>query len=432
VNLQLEERRMNELSITLSEAETLSSLPHPTSQQRTRISVLLAKISALKSGVPIDTVRNFERARMLEAAGLRQAPARATGRLEEDVAFEWREFAKGQPVKESCLPPALERRAYSGELAGAQSVTSAQGALGSYFVPPSIAPRLYESLKLSDDVFSSQFCHIVETANGAVCPFPMIDDLGNDAVITGEGTSSVEATIANVTNQQMHAFAFRSKLICCSNELIADANWPIGEILERAFAKRLARGCGRYMISGTGVGQPVGLVTGALAAGATVVVANGSSGNTGGAETGATSIGTADIYKLITALNVGYRRGACLYMNPATYDALNQLVDKNGRPIVSFAHGTNGGASPQIYGYAVALCPSMSTMGAGNNSVIFAQPDNIIQRRVPSSVYIKRYTQAVGLAENSLTAFEEWMRLDSAFLSSNSAYVPAAILQSHS
>src|SRR6185437_5928532 len=87
--IQLENRSFNALQDALTEAEKLSSLEHPTSQQRTRINVLLAKISAIKSSVPVNEANAWEIERLRKSAGL---PPDAPMRGDPERAKLWRDF----------------------------------------------------------------------------------------------------------------------------------------------------------------------------------------------------------------------------------------------------------------------------------------------------------------------------------------------------
>ncbi len=431
INLSLEERFK-----AIAELETIDSTPGNLSKkQESRKATILAKLAALRDGEAVEQVRRWEQDRLLAEAGMLRAPATGrSGWLDEESDAEWQKFASGQEVRKTYLPPDSEVR-YSGQLAGQQSILSTQGAKGGSFVAPGMSDRLYNNLKKGDDIFNPTFCNQIDTPTGSVTPFPIWSDLGNDAVLVGEALQSTEVLVAPIGSTQLGAWAYRSQIVAVSRELAQDSGWPIGAVLEKIFAKRIARGVGKAMILGTGVNQPTGLLTGAIAAGATITIAAGSSTNDGSANTGSNSVGTNDLVKLFQSLNAEYRDPtAAFYMNDSTLSAISQLLDKNGRPIVSLEHGLtgDGGPVPYLLGRRVAICRSMPAIGAAANSVVFANPDYIIQRRVPSSVFLRSYSQAANLVEAGLIGFEMWCRFDSNLVSGDSNFVPAAILQNHS
>src|SRR5882724_10767509 len=147
-------RSFNALHQSLVEAENLSSLEHPTSQQRTRISVLLAKISALKSGVTPGEARAWELDELRKAAGLSRLPDAPRTALDADIAEEWRKFALTGECRATHIPHDRELRANE---AGTQSITSTQFAAGGAFIPLGFSDRAYEVMKTADAIFSEQF-----------------------------------------------------------------------------------------------------------------------------------------------------------------------------------------------------------------------------------------------------------------------------------
>lgn len=426
-------RSLDEMAIAISELETLTSQPGNLSKkQEARHAALLAKVSALKLGVNVSELRRWEQDRLLAAAGLAKLPERGhLGRLDDETENEWRSFAKGEPVRPSHVPKDSEVRANE---AGQQSITFTQQVPGGAFVPQGMYDRAFETMKQYDQIFDPEFCNICETETGANMPFPVWDDVSNQSVQVTETSQSSEVDVANFGSTQLNAYAFRSKVVGVSLELLEDSNFPIGKILERVFAMRHARGVGQALVSGSGVNAPTGLITAVVASGASPIIANGSSTNTGGSETGATSIGTADIGRLYAQLNPAYRPGAKFYMNDASLQYLAALIDKNGRPIIDFGIGParNGSSGPSIWGHNIAICPSMPTMGSAKNSVFFGNPMYFIQRRVPSSMYVRRFWQNSSLVLNGLVGFEGWLRVDSGLVAPNVNYLPYQFIQQHS
>jgi HK97 family phage major capsid protein len=427
--IQVSHRSMEELQKTIEELEILTSKPSLSSRDEKRHSFLLAKMAMLRQGVSVSELRNFEIDKLRQEAGLDRLPERASGKMDPEVESEWRAFANGGHVRPTSIPKDVEVRANE---AGTQSITTTQGAAGGFFVPQDFFERTFSTMKQYDNLFDDNFCTVVQTETGGTMPFPVIDDVSNASVQVGEAAQSTEVDVANFGQTQLNAYSFRSKVIAISMELLQDSNFPFPAILERVFAMRHARGVGKALVSGSGVNQPTGLITGALASGAAVVVASGSSVNDGGAETGSTSIGTPDINAAYHKLDPAYRPGACWAMSDDTLKALEGLLDKSGRPLVFLGLGLNDNFGPCIYGLPVAICPSFPNLAATANSVVLYNPAYFIQRRVPSASYIRRYWQTPSLVLNGLVGFESWMRADSGLVAPNPSQVPAVIIQNHS
>jgi HK97 family phage major capsid protein len=426
-------RSLDEMAVAISELETLTSKPgNLNKKEEQRHAALLAKVSALKIGVNVSELRRWEQDRLLAAAGLpKLAESGRLGRLDDETENEWRAFGKGEPIRQSRVPKDSEVRA---NLAGQESLTYTQQIPGGAFVPQGMHDRAFETMKQYDSIFDPQFSNIIETDTGNNMPFPVWDDVSNQSVQVGEAAVSNEVDVANFGSTQLNAYAFRSKIVGVSLELLQDSNFPIGAVLERVFAMRHARGVGAALITGSGVNAPTGLTTAVLASGASPVIAAGSSTNTGGAETGATSIGSQDINTLFHKLDAVYRPGAVFYMNDATLSYLDGLLDKQGRPIVKFCDGLNGqyGVTPYIHGKPVAICPSIPAMASAKNSIFFGNPMYFVQRRVPSSMYVRRFWQNPSLVQFGLVGFESWMRVDSGLVAPNSSYLPFQLIQQHS
>ena len=423
---------IQDISRLTSELFELASLESPSAAQSRRMATVKGAIDSIKAGHSLAEIRNVEMETLRESLGLPRLPERARSRLGEQAEAEFRKWGITGQCRETFIPHPREIRANE---AGTQSLSFTQGIPGGYFVPQGFADRTFQVLKTVDAIFSERFSNVFETATGSNFPFPVFDDTNNDSVQVGETLQSNEVDVGAFGSTQLNAFAFRSKIVAVSMELLQDSQFPIAGILEQVFAARHARGVGKALINGSGVAQPTGLITGVVASGVAATIASGSSGNTGGAETGATSIGTADVNKLFHSLEPAYRPGAAFYMNDNTLRSLEGLLDKQGRPIVSFRKGFTGNDSDDAYvmGKCVAICPSMPDIAAGTNPIIFGNGATyFVQRRVPSSVYLRRFWQSSALVLNGLVGFESWLRTDSGVIAPNAAHAPFQFIQCHS
>jgi len=431
--ISIENRGLDQMLTYIGELENLTAQPLAlTKKQQERYGFLTSAISALKQGKDPGEIRNWEVDRLLAELGQPRAPQGARTKLPEEVETEWRDFVQGRKVRKTSVPSDKEIRANE---AGTQSVLAPLGAQGGYFVPPGINDRAFETMKKYDDIFDTAFCNIIETTNGAVMEMPAWDDLANESVQVGETNQSTEVDVASFATAQLSAYAFRSKIVACSLELLQDSNYPIGAVLERVFAMRHARGVGQALITGSGVSAPTGLLTAVVASGASPILASGSSGNTGNSDSAATTVGTQDLNALYGRLDPSYRKLAVWYMTDSTLNYLQGLLDKYGRPIISFRDGAVGqyGDTPILMGKRVAICQSMPAMGSTNHPIIFGDPWYFVARRVPSSMYVRSFWENPSLVQYGLVGFESWLRVDSNIVAANnSGYLPFQYIQSHS
>ena len=420
-----------EITNTITELENLTSKPSLNAQEQRRNSFLLAKLSALKAGISPEQIRNHERESLLKEAGLAREPERARTKLGEEIEQEYRNWILGRSVRPTYVPSDrdVETRA---NISGTQSISYTEGASGGYFVSPGMWDRFLEVAKQYDQLFDSQFHNSIDTDTGAVTPAPAFNDVTNSSVQVGEAQQSSEVDVFAFGTVQLAAYTFRSKKIAISIELANDINFNLGAVIERVFAMRHARGVGASLVNGTGVNAPTGLLTATVASGVSPVIASGSSANTGGSETGATSIGTADINSLLHKLDPAYRWNSVFVMNDSTLSYLEGLVNKLGGYLVSWFRDGLGTPNPYILGRPVCISPSMPSIGAATNPVVIYDPDYFLVRTVPSAMYLRAYREAPGLVENGLIGLESMMRVDSNLLAPNSQFAPAQYLQCHS
>jgi HK97 family phage major capsid protein len=409
------------ISRLTSELFELAALDSPSAAQSRRMATVQATLNAVKAGFSVEEIRNAEMENLRESLQLPRLPERARSRLGEQAEHEFRTWATTGKCRETFIPRMSDLQTRAQE-AGSQSISLTQGVAGGYFVPQGFADRAFQVMKTYDAIFDPQYSNIIETVTGTNMPFPVWDDTANNSVQVSETNISSEVDIASFGSTQLNAWNFRSKIVAISLELLQDssASIPIASILETVFASRHARGVGQALISGSGINTCTGLVTGVVASGVAATIASGSSTNDGSANTGANSIGTADINKLIHSLEPAYRVGACIYCNDNTVRSLKGLLDKQGHSIVSFRKGFSGSDSiPHIMSFPVAVCPSMADIGPATNPIIFGNPMYFVQRRVLNSHFLRRFWQNDKLVTNGLIGVESYMRTDSGIIAPN-------------
>jgi HK97 family phage major capsid protein len=222
------------------------------------------------------------------------------------------------------------------------------GTSGGYLVPQGFRATLAESMKAFDKLFDERFVTFMKGGSGAPMLVPASDDSSAAAVAVPEGTAEpaeVDPHLQQITLPS--APMYRTGPVRVSLELLQDAAFDVSSYLAGIFAKRLARGI-----------SPV-LTTAFAAAVPASVTATGSSTNTGGSETGGHSIGSDDIFALMSAVDSEYLSSEKVgfLMSWPTLLSLWKLRDKNGRPI--FATDFDDDGTPLLLGFPVGICPSL-------------------------------------------------------------------------
>jgi HK97 family phage major capsid protein len=262
------------------------------------------------------------------------------------------------------------------------------GSLGGFFVPQGFVYKIEEAMKWFGDMLN--VAEIMDTATGQPLPYPTDNDTTNTGEIIGENQ---QVTVADVSigHITLGAYKFSTKMVKVSIELLQDSAFDIESWLQRKFGIRLGRIINTKMTVGAGTTEPNGIVTAVVAnngspvaaasiATGTPLIAAGSSANTGGAETGTTSIGSADLQNLEHTVDRAYRRGSKYMMHDLTLRFVKTLLDKYGRPL--WTPGLANNAPDMINGYSYSINNDMAQIAASAVTVLFGPLDKYLIRRV--------------------------------------------------
>lgn len=241
---------------------------------------------------------------------------------------------------------------------------------------------------------------ILDTATGAPLPYPTSNDTAQAATIVGEGAqvNEQDVTVSNVT---FGAWKLSSGLVKVSLELLQDADFDLENFLKEKFSERFGRGLNSFFTNGTGTSQPTGFMT-AATAGPTAV---GSSGNTGGSETGATSIGTDDLVALEHSIDPWYRPGAIYQLNDDTLKKLKQIKDKFGRPIYE---SPQNGQPALLNGYPFRINNDLPTVAANAKTVAFGNFQKYLIRRVKEMSVLRLVERYADYGQVGFIAFARY------------------------
>ena len=406
----------------IRELEELSQKERLSRQEERRFDALKVQIKQVSSGMSPSELVGSDVARLedeLRGINLR-------GMIPTEAEQDWRSFINGRANRSYGRPVKFELRATAQEV-GSQSIAYSAGVAGGYFVPVGYQDRQLDSMKTYDELWERGNHAPVNTDTGAPLQLPNLDDVANASVLVNENQNPGPQPLVSAGVTSLGAYSFRSGLIYCSIETLADTSLNIGSILERAMAVRAARGIGPYLVNGTHVGQPGGLIEAGVLT-ENITYAAGAAPNTGIAvDTGASSIGTQDVMNVFFKLNRAYRREASWCMTDDTFLAISNLLDKMGRPIVRYNAAMTDVAT--IYSRPIVICPSMQEIGVNANPLAFYVPRYFLLRRVARGSYVQMATEAPGTAESGSVAFQGWARVDSALAVPNASYPPISVLQ---
>lgn len=269
------------------------------------------------------------------------------------------------------------------------------------------------ALKATDQILDGSFTRRLGPPF-APMPFPILDPTAIAAsVVTeaGQDPAQQDAGLSAVTLGSCPVY--RTPMLKISNEALQDST--VADLLVSAMAISQARGIGRDLINNV-------LLTSAPVA----LTAAGSSRNTGGSETGGTSIGSGDLIALRTSIDPAYRASAraAWIMSDTTLAALDGLLDKQGSFVFGAPQFDENGYRV-LLGYRVCLSPSMPNIGTNQMPVAFGDLSRFAIRM--SAVSIARLHER--FAEYDVCGFRSWVRAGAALLIPQGGESPIKLLQ---
>lgn len=169
----------------------------------------------------------------------------------------------------------------------------------------------------------------------------------------GEALTFGDATFAQI-NLDAHKLHVAVKV---TEELLYDNAFGLENYIIRQFAKALANAEEDSFLNGSGVGQPLGLLS-----------------EEGGAEIGITTAAVDDItygevVRLVYSLKRPYRKNAAFLCNDQTIAYLRTLTDTTGRPL--WRDSLEDGEPGRILGFKVYTSPYFPVMTAGLPAIAF-------------------------------------------------------------
>ena len=232
----------------------------------------------------------------------------------------------------------------------AQSTTDSAGG---YTIPEGFVYELERALLAFGGM--RQVSSVIRTDQGGDLPWPTVNDTSNSGAILAENTevSEQDITFGSVT---LGAYKYTSKLVRVSEELMQDSAFNLAQVLGSLLGERVARILNENFTTGSGSGQPNGVITAAV------------SGKTADS---ATAITAGEIIDLFHSVDPSYRDGASsVWMcNDSTVAAIRKLTDDQGQFL--WQSGMQAGIPDRLYGRAVIVNQVMQDIGASEYPLLF-------------------------------------------------------------
>jgi HK97 family phage major capsid protein len=251
---------------------------------------------------------------------------------------------------------------------------------------------------------------ILTTASGEPLRVPRATAHPTVSAITAEAGAIGESdpTLSFVT---LDAFKY-ANLNQLSTEFTQDEAVDIVTYLARANGRALGNGSGTHFVTGTGSGQPNGVVTAA------------SVGKTFTTGSVAGVIPPGDIIDLFHSVIPEYRRNAYWLMSDAMAAKLRKIRDASGASAdtgnLLWQPGLQAGQPDLLFGRPVVIDPNVAAPGANAKSIVFGDFSGYYIRDVGSIRFERSDDFAFG---NDLVTFRAVIRTDGDLVDANSVKV---------
>lgn len=323
----------------------------------------------------------------------------------------------GTPAEDDTLERAFDAYLRTGMANQDIQELRAQGegtsAGGGYMVPQGFRQKIVERMVsfggLAAEVES------FNTDSGNPIEYPTLDDTSNEGDITAEHDALADGADLSFGNVSLGAYKYTSAgagsnlPVRVSVELLQDSAFDVQALVSRALGTRIARKQAAHWTTGTGVGQPKGLVAASLTEDRDLDTAD--------------TPDYEDLVDLQDLLDEAYEPNAKWIMRKNTWSQLRLIVDGNSRPIIQDASaGISEKPARRLLGAEVILDEGMPLLSSAADTFPIAYGDfreaYVIRRVANLVVLVNPYSRQA----NGEVEYSAWERADGNIQNRN-AYV---------
>lgn len=270
--------------------------------------------------------------------------------------------------------------------------TAGTPAAGGYLVPEEMMPGLVEAMADWGPMFDDGFATVIKTDSGGSMPIPTLDDTDKQAAeTTTEGGTLTDDGSADAVfgRETLEDYMIDTSWIRMSIQLLTGGFMNIEQLLNAKLGERLGRKANAWLTTGTGAGQPQGIVTGA-GLGKTVASLS--------------AITADEVLDFVHSVNSAYRRSpkAKAMFNDNTLLALHKLKDGQGNYLLQTAPDGSGLLQIGAQRIKYDINDDMADIGANNASMIFGDMSRYFVRKiggvVVGSITDKDFWPGIGVA----------------------------------
>jgi HK97 family phage major capsid protein len=286
-----------------------------------------------------------------------------------------------------------------------------------YMVPQGFWEHLQVALKAYGGIANDY--HRIDTETGNPMPWPTVDPTGVTAHLLGASNELNQLSVEDpyVFGQGMlNAWTIYAGPLLASLQLIQDSAFDVDNFVADRFGESIGRVIASLAVSGTGSGQPLGLITALNARGA-LSGASGGYYQLGAATTvktfatsnptelGGNVLHPTSLLGMVQGVDAAYYPGCKWYFNSTQAWGLRSVVDSNGRPLINFMNGLDADevSSPDyssnapvanLFGFPVVIDNSIPNLTASTTGgPVFGNLDHAMVYRVARDTTVMRLVE---------------------------------------
>jgi HK97 family phage major capsid protein len=293
----------------------------------------------------------------------------------------------------------------------AQGVGTSAG--GGYVVPDGFRQKIVEVQQAYGGL--AEHVDSFTTSEGNPIEYPTLDDTDNQGSITAESAAVSSGADLVFGSVRLGAYKYTSAgagsnlPLRVSVELLQDSAFDVVGLVSRALGTRIARKQAQHWLTGTGVGEPLGLVASSLTADNELDTPD--------------TVDYDDLMDTYDALDPAYEQNAKWIMKKNTWSQIRGIIDGAQRPIIQGTNeGIGGKPAMSLLGFPVVLDQGMPTLSsaADGNAIAFGdfREAYVIRRVSDLTVVVNPYTRAA----NGEVEYTAWQRADGN-IQNRSAYI---------
>jgi HK97 family phage major capsid protein len=252
----------------------------------------------------------------------------------------------------------------------ARAQSTGTDSAGGYTVPEGFAGTIDKALAMWGPMWDGGIVQELNTATGNPLPYPTVDDTASRGRIKAEnGAVNDDGNDDVVFGEKMfNAFIYDTGMVKVPLELLQDSAFDIEALMNDLFGERLGRTANQVLTTGTGTGQPNGIVT---------------ASTMGKTTAGATAFTADELVDFFHSVDPAYRQSPrCRWMfNDTTLAAIRKLKDGQGNYLWQMGD-VRSGEPDTFQGKPYSVNQAMADSAASAKPIIFGDMSKFLVRKV--------------------------------------------------